>query len=444
MNISDIVDEWKGFKKDLDDSALTDSTERRAAKELIEAKAYIPDNLLKDSGLDQYDSEAQLLKDPDKLLEIAAFFSDISISSRTVADDDGSMGYEVRLSNTSLFRAILLIDFAATLYHITGGFPLNVRVFVEDEDTAKGIGDIFSNLARSFHDVKSCTIYVDSKNEEVEEESNADDKDPLEHPWAKDLDAAVEEFDKTKKTSAYERILSLILNGLEYFVPAVVPAEPGDEDRKIQLQLLESGDDSYGVLLTKPEKEFEYLATRSFFNVLTELRDRNVSGLVINPYEENIIISRYFTDSVLDVFIAGVKYEKERPDHEDQEDDGEGLSKVVETDRPMTEAEFENIENILRNLVHEEVESFLVVDFNNYVNDDKVLFMQAKSWGDGYHVEIGFDMEDFDWDHPLILGADDVSYEDTVELFRKIGLDGAETGDIEFITNNFKDIGFKG
>ena len=444
MNISDIVEEWKGFKKDLDDSDLTDSTERRAAKELIEAKEYIPDNLLKDSGLDQYDSEAQLLKDPDRLLEISAFFSDISISSRTVADKDGSMGYEVRLSNTSLFRAVLLIDFAATLYHITGGFPINVRVYVEDENTAKGIGNIFSNLARSFHDVKSCTILVDSKNEDGKEESEQEEKDPLEHPWVKDLDAAVEEFDKTKKTSAYERILSLILNGLEYFVPAVVPAEPGDGDRKIQIQMINSGKDSFGVLLTKPEKQFEYLATRTFINVLTELRDRDVSGLVINPYEENIVISRYFTDSALDVFIAGVKYEKERPDREDQEDKEDSLSNVVETDRPMTEEEFENIENILRNLVHEEVESFLVVDFNNYVNDDKVLFMQAKKWGDGYHVEIGFDMEDFDWDHPLILGADDVSLEDTLDLFRRVGLKAEETGDIDFITNNFKDMGFKG
>ena len=89
-------------------------------------------------------------------------------------------------------------------------------------------------------------------------------------------------------------------------------------------------------------------------------------------------------------------------------------------------------------------QGIFLVNFNNFVNDDKVLFMQAKSWGDGYHVEIGFDMEDFNWDHPLILGADDVSFEDTLDLFRRIGLNGEETGDIEYITNNFKDMGFKG
>ena len=442
MNISDIVEEWKGFKKDLDDKELTDSTERRAAKELIEAKAYIPDNLLKDSGLDQYDSEAQLLKDTDRLLEIAAFFSNISISSKTVTDDDGSMGYEVRLSNTSLFYSVLFIDFAATLYHITGGFPINVRVYVEDENAAKGIGHAVSNLAGAFDDVKSCTIHVDSEKEEQNKEIENENKDPLEHPWAKDLDAAVEDFNKTKKTGAYERILSLILNGLEYFVPAVVPAEPGDGDRKIQVQLVKSGDRSYGVLLTKPEKEFEYLATRTFVNVLTELRERNVSGLVINPFEENIVISRYFTDSALDVFFAGIQYEREHPKSDDQQkDDAEELSHVVERSRPMAEDEFEEIEDILRNLVHEATESFLVVDFKNYVGDDAVLFMQAKKWGEGYHVEIGFDMSDFDWDHPLILGADDISFEDTVDLFRRIGMNGEETGDIDLITNQFKKMG---
>lgn len=442
MNISDIVQEWKGFKEDLDDRDLTDSTERRAAKELIEAKAYIPDDLMKDSGLEQYDSEAQLLKNPDRLLEIAAFFSNISISSRTVTDDDGSVGYEVRLSNTSLFYSVLLIDFAATLYHITGGFPINVRVYVEDENAAKGIGHAVSNLASAFDDVKSCTIHVDPEKEDQNKESENGDKDPLEHPWAKDLDAAVEEFSKTKKTGAYERILSLILNGLEYFVPAVVPAEPGDENRKIQIKLVNSGDKSYGVLLTKPEKEFEYLATRAFVNVLTELRERDVSGLVINPYEENIVISRYFTDSALDVFIAGIKYEKEKSGGDDQEEDeSRGSSHVVERSRPMTEDEFAEVEDILSNLVHEEVDSFLVVDFKNYVGDDKVLFMQAKKWGEGYHVEIGFDMADFDWDHPLILGADDISLEDTVDLFRRIGLNGEETGDIDLITNQFKNMG---
>lgn len=442
MNISDIVEEWKGFKKDLDDKELTDSTERRASKELIEAKEYIPANLLKDSGLDQYDSEAQLLKDTDRLLEIAAFFSNISISSKTVTDDDGSMGYEVRLSNTSLFYSVLFIDFAATLYHITGGFPINVRVYVEDENAAKGIGHAVSNLAGAFDDVKSCTIHVDSEKEEQNKESENENKDPLEHPWAKDLDAAVEDFNKTKKTGAYERILSLILNGLEYFVPAVVPAEPGDGDRKIQVQLVKSGDRSYGVLLTKPEKEFEYLATRTFVDVLTELRERNVSGLVINPYEENIVISRYFTDSALDVFFAGIQYEREHPKSDDQQkDDAEELSHVVERSRPMAEDEFEEIEDILRNLVHEATESFLVVDFKNYVGDDAVLFMQAKKWGEGYHVEIGFDMSDFDWDHPLILGADDISFEDTVDLFRRIGMNGEETGDIDLITNQFKKMG---
>ena len=441
MNVSDIVEEWKGFKKDLDDRELTDSTERRAAEELIQAKAYIPEKLLKDSGLDQYNSEAQLLKDPDRLLEIAAFFSNISISSRTVTDNDGSLGYEVRFTNTSLFYSVLFIDFAATLYQITGGFPINIRVYVEDENAAKGIGQAVSNLSRAFNDVKSCTIHVNSEKEGQNEERENGNKDPLEHPWTKDLDAAVEEFNTTKKTGAYERILSLILNGLEYFVPAVIPAEQGDDGGTMQIQLVRSGDKSYGVILTKPEKEFDNLVTRNFATVLTELRERDISGLVINPYEENIVISRYFTDSALDVFFAGIKYEREQLENNDQEDDESAdLSHTVERSRPMTEEEFAEIEDILANLKHGEVDSFLVVDFKNYVGDDMVLFMQAKKWDEGYHVEIAFDMKDFDWDHPLILGADNVSFEDTVDLFRRIGLNGEETGDIDLITNQFKDM----
>ncbi len=68
--------------------------------------------------------------------------------------------------------------------------------------------------------------------------------------------------------------------------------------------------------------------------------------------------------------------------------------------------------------------------------------MQAKKWGDGYHVEIGFDMEDSDWDHPLILGADGVSLEETLDLFRRVGLKAEQTGDIDLISNCFRDIGF--
>ena len=140
MNTWEIAAEWGGFKRTLEDGGFAEETERQAARELIGAKPFIPERYLKDSGLDRFDTEAELLADRDALLRISAFFSDISISSRTCFDPDGAMGYEVRMLNGDLLGAVLVIDFAATLWHISGMFPLNVRVFTESEDMAGSIG----------------------------------------------------------------------------------------------------------------------------------------------------------------------------------------------------------------------------------------------------------------------------------------------------------------
>ena len=96
--------------------------------------------------------------------------------------------------------------------------------------------------------------------------------------------------------------------------------------------------------------------------MLSELIARDVSGLVINPYEESVFIGRYYLESAMDLFAAGMQLEKERPDHEDSEDDDtESLSRTIETARPMTQNEFDEVENALRDLVHEKTDSFLVL-----------------------------------------------------------------------------------
>ena len=68
---------------------------------------------------------------------------------------------------------------------------------------------------------------------------------------------------------------------------------------------------------------------------------------------------------------------------------------------------------------------------------DEILFIQTIRSGNHLHVEIAFDMSDFDWKHPLLLGAD-VSEDDAIELLRQLLVEGESTENIPLIMNDFR------
>ena len=73
------------------------------------------------------------------------------------------------------------------------------------------------------------------------------------------------------------------------------------------------------------------------------------------------------------------------------------------------------------------------------IDDQDMMFIQAVRCGDEWHVELAFDMSDFDWDHPLVLGGE-LSTEEAIVVLRRILVDGESTERIDEVCNGFRDI----
>ena len=108
--------------------------------------------------------------------------------------------------------------------------------------------------------------------------------------------------------------------------------------------------------------------------------------------------------------------------------------------RPIDETVFAQIAERIRTLT-EDPDDFLVLDL---VEDEaSVLFIQAVRCGDGCHVEVAFDMEDFGWEYPLILGAE-MEIPEALGLLHRLCVDGETPDDEDEAWENFRDMGFKG
>ena len=60
-----------------------------------------------------------------------------------------------------------------------------------------------------------------------------------------------------------------------------------------------------------------------------------------------------------------------------------------------------------------------------------------------WYVELAFDMKDFGWKVPLIIGAE-LELEEAVDLFRQLLEYGVSADDISIVQERFRDIGFTG
>ncbi len=154
----------------------------------------------------------------------------------------------------------------------------------------------------------------DDDNEDDDEDDEDEDKDdedddeteegPYENEWEKALGAAVSEYSASETPENYGRILKLILDGIGDCRKATSPVKRGSVPPK-PLRYGDSGG-KYLIILTKEESEFRFIGKTWFFNLLTEIKDNNLDGLIVDPFDEAVKVDRAFIESVLEVFATGV------------------------------------------------------------------------------------------------------------------------------------------
>jgi hypothetical protein len=101
---------------------------------------------------------------------------------------------------------------------------------------------------------------------------------------------------------------------------------------------------------------------------------------------------------------------------------------------------FEVLEDRIRNLT-DDPDDFITVVLEK--NKDDLLYVQTKRHDEFWYVELVFDMSDFDWEYPLILGTE-LELEEAVELFKLLLVHRVSPDDLRVVQDRFRDIGFTG
>ena len=124
--------------------------------------------------------------------------------------------------------------------------------------------------------------------------------------------------------------------------------------------------------------------------------------------------------------------------------DPESFSISVQCSRHITDSQLEGIGILIEGL-REKAYEHVILELTESVTDsdgeeDTIEFIQVCRADKGlYHLEIAYNMDEFDWKCPLIL-ADEVEYETAMDIIMQICKDGISSGDIDYIYNHFKAI----
>ena len=299
----------------------------------------------------------------------------------------------------------------------------------------------------------------DKETEDDDEDDEEDEDEPNGIFICRVLASAMEEYWATGKPLALTEVLSSLLYMIYKDISVYVPAEPGTENDGspvIRPTVLQSGkEEKYIVIQPVPDDHFDFMVTMKMIKVFSFVYDHDdLKGIVLDPYGENIQISRSFVVSVIELAGHMFRCGKEKAEEESSskaEAQGaskkpEGVSFSVNCSCPMPEESFTGVGEALhslRDLPYEHV----TVSFTNSEPEAEALFIQAARCGgteDGeplYHAEIAFDMSDFEWDHPLILARDGLTFEETVGLFHDVCVSCIPTDKIPLV-KGFRDIGF--
>lgn len=268
---------------------------------------------------------------------------------------------------------------------------------------------------------------------------------PFDGEWVKALGKAVEKYDEAGDSVSCMRVMFEIMEGLIFNESVPVPAKfSGDEENPVVTMTV--GQEEARFMLAQPVLNAEYDTYASMklvklmFTVLNH--DDKYDGIVFGGRENSgFILPTALIASMLALYCKNPKAETAEEEEEDDEDESEipeGTAYVITAPRPMSAEQFEGAAGAMAQL-RDMPSEHVGIEFRN-AGDDGLLFIQAYAKEDRMHVELGFDMSEFDWKHPLILANDEMSREEAVEFIRAICVDGVSPDDMEIVETSFHDI----
>ena len=253
--------------------------------------------------------------------------------------------------------------------------------------------------------------------------------------FPEELNNAILAYRDDPHEGTYCRLLCCVLDGIAEDVSVPIPTDMDFERLSVRPRFQESRQGETGlVALTDPDGEkypyFVSVKLRAVMRIL--LKEESCSGILLNPEEDNEVLIR--KELLFSAIGAGLGMME---GHRDPEEQNAEDAQTLKIQRPVSEEVFEQIEEKI-SAFRDDPADFLVLDL---IDDEDMLFLQACRCGDLCHLELAFDMSDFNLDHPLILG-NELPLEQALRLLYRLLVDGESPDDIAEIQTGFHDMGF--
>lgn len=241
------------------------------------------------------------------------------------------------------------------------------------------------------------------------------------------LGAAARRCDETRDLFDYHRLLELFFDGIKENVMIEVPCELDFENQSGGPAAIEYEDGSETlVILTSLPKEDGGITLPITLRALVQELDEKDSydGILINPDAEDLFLPKALLKSAL---AAGYQMAVDAIEEEAAAMAGRSEKEIV-TKRPISPEEFEAIQDRVR-AFEQNPDDFLKIML---LNEQELCFLQVLRAESGRHLSIGFHMEQFGWDKPLILGKA-LETEKVLEIMHKILVENKSTDRIKEI-----------
>ena len=275
---------------------------------------------------------------------------------------------------------------------------------------------------------------------EFEEENEG----PFNSEWVRELGSAVKDYLADDDSMATMRVINVIMAGLIDDETVPVPATfETDDGSDFGIATVSTGDCRF--LLAQPVKhpDYElYAAMKLSRLMLRAYKSEDVDGIIFgSEISAGFILPKPLIVTMLALYCT----DPDEPEQEDEEAETEKAEEKIPEGtafsftavRPMSEEQYESVADAILGLKDRACEHVLV-EFRNTL-DDELLFMQAYAKGEKMHVELGIDMSDCDWEHPLILANDEMDKKEAAEFFGAICAGGLQLDD-DVDTDSFRDI----
>ncbi len=235
------------------------------------------------------------------------------------------------------------------------------------------------------------------------------------------LDAGVRAFEENHDLTFYNDILETLFDGLREnaMIRVLFVADADAEDAAPARIEYEDGTENLAVL-TNMSEETAACAVPFRVRALVKEMDRreNCEGILFNPGYDDLFVPKALIKAAIG---AGYQLAIDEIEAEAAEMAADRSEKERIEKRPVSETRFAEIAERIR-AFDENADDFLKIRFPS---DDDILFLQVFRADEPgkRQLSFGFDMDDFGWDKPLVLG-DVLTTDKTLEILRRVCVEG--------------------